>query len=407
MDTVRDYLHIYESFQADVLKDTKHKRHCKAIFQAAKRHKSDLAKQKKKTFPYTFDFAYAHDCCRFMESIAYVEGKWETPTITLYSFQVWVFSIIVGWRFKNDLLRKRFNQALLLVGRKQGKSTISAAFGLYCFLCENEIAPLCLVAATTGQQAHKVFSPARLMALNNKDLIQAFGLRILKSKIESYHNQGTFTIITSNSEHQDGHSPHLAICDEGHQLPTDLYNVLRSADGTRDNYLLLMISTGGLVDAGACWELMKTCRIMLKGKAELARTAAFIFELDTKDSIDNRDNWQKANPALRDDCKSSGLLMDSLESMYQESRTNSTLAFEFERKRMNRWGGTTSSYYRPEQWAKLKRPIPDPELIEQTILAFDLASVSDMTALVELHLLTTGDLYVIPTSGCPETHCSF
>ena len=385
----------YTAFQSAILADKKHKTFCKAIYLAAKRQQADLKKAKKKSYPYVFNFEYAQHLLDFIETLPYVEGRFETENIELYSYQIWCLSIMFGWRHRTDQYRKRFNQTLLLVGRKQGKSTLSAALALYCLLCEGEKSPLVLCCASSLNQTKKVFTPARQMIKNCTALRKAFHLRVYEEHIKCDDNGGHFHLLTSAAHHQDGHSPHLAICDEGHQLDNNLYNVLRSADGIRENYLLLMISTAGITFDGACWNLIKTCRAILKSEAEIETTAAFIFELDEKDELSNTSCWVKANPMLIDDCKAANTLKEKLQVMFAEAQTNPTLMFEFERKRMNRWGGDDVCYYSRPKWEELTSTlIPTAEEIDYTILGADLASVRDTTALIAMHILKNGLLYV-------------
>ena len=49
------------------------------------------------------------------------------------------------------------------MARKNAKSTLAAIIALYCVTSEGENGPQVLIAATTGEQAGKVFTPAKRM----------------------------------------------------------------------------------------------------------------------------------------------------------------------------------------------------------------------------------------------------
>jgi hypothetical protein len=49
---------------------------------AAQRHLDDLARSKRKDWPY-YDPWHGNDVCDFIEKLPHVEGSWDTPTILL------------------------------------------------------------------------------------------------------------------------------------------------------------------------------------------------------------------------------------------------------------------------------------------------------------------------------------
>lgn len=144
---------------------------CKWIILACKRHLKDLAKAKKKNYPYRFDETKAEKVCKFIELLPHTKGAWaaKREKIKLEPWQCFKTVCLFGWVRKHDNLR-RFRRALILEPRKNAKSTWAAAIGLYMLVADGEHGAEIYSGATTEKQAWEVFRPARLMAMQTPAL---------------------------------------------------------------------------------------------------------------------------------------------------------------------------------------------------------------------------------------------
>ena len=111
---------------------------------------------------------------------------------------------IFGWLRKADDLR-RFRKALLLVPRKNGKSQIAAAIGLYMLAVDGEHGAEIYSGATTEKQAWEVFRPARLMAQKSEAFRDQFGVEVNASNINILSTDSRFEPIIGKPG--DGASP--------------------------------------------------------------------------------------------------------------------------------------------------------------------------------------------------------
>lgn len=146
---------------------------CKWVKLACQRHLDDL---KRKNWEYAFDRWHGNDICDFVEKLPHIEGVWDTPTLTLEPPQIFILVSVFGWRRKADGHR-RFSYVYIEMARKGAKSTLTAGIALYCLCCEDEPGPQIIIGATTGEQAGKVFNPAKKMVEKTPDLREAFGLK--------------------------------------------------------------------------------------------------------------------------------------------------------------------------------------------------------------------------------------
>jgi phage terminase large subunit-like protein len=210
-----DFAAIALAYAKAAAADKKQVRHCKWVRLAAQRHLDDLKRSKAKDWPYRFDAGHANDICEFTELLPHVEGVWDDPNIRLEPFQIFILACVFGWRRK-DTGHRRFSVVYEEVARKNAKSTKTAAISLYCLACEGEPGAQVLTAATTFDQAKKVFHPAKRMVEKLPDLQDAFGLTAWAKSITCAESGGYMQPIHSKSKTQDGHNPHLVTMDELH-----------------------------------------------------------------------------------------------------------------------------------------------------------------------------------------------
>lgn len=243
---------------------------------ACKRHLDDLQRT---DWRYHFDDWHANDICDFIEKLPHVEGEWETPTIRLEPVQVFILTTVFGWRRADGF--RRFSTTYIEAARKFAKSTLTAAVALYCLTCEGEAGAQIVIGATTGEQAGKVFLPAKRMVEKTPALAEAFELETFARAVACRQNGGFIQPINAKGKTQDGWNPHLGVLDELHaHKDRALFDVIKSAFGARKNPLLWIITTAGFDTNGVCYEQRTVATKMLEGTVPLDHLFAIIFTLD-------------------------------------------------------------------------------------------------------------------------------
>lgn len=157
---------------------------CKWIFLSCKKHLEELKLSKDKSYPFYFDSAKAEKAIKFIELMPHTKGRWarERKTLILEPWQKFFVANVFGWMKRRNGLR-RYRRALLWVPRKNGKSALAAAIGLYMFSADGEYGAEVYTGATTEKQAKEVFIPARLMAKKTPDLVEYYGIEINASNL--------------------------------------------------------------------------------------------------------------------------------------------------------------------------------------------------------------------------------
>ncbi|MBI3936782.1 MAG: terminase large subunit [Betaproteobacteria bacterium] len=384
----RDYIKIALAYARKAARDTAGKRHCRWVRLACQRQLDDLARAKRdSSWPFRFGKWYAADVCDFVEKLPHVEGEWQSPTLVLEPWQVFILTTLYGWRHRETGAR-RFNTAYIECGRKNGKSPLASGLALYGLCCEGEPGPQVKCAATTGDQAEIVFGVAKRMAERTPALCAAFGVEVWAHAISSTVNGGNIRPINAKASTQDGLNPHMTIIDELHaHKDRALFDVLRSARGARKNPLSLYVTTAGYHLESVCMEQRTFLTKVLEGVLDADNYFGIIYTLDLADVSQgiaagddpfDEDVWIKANPNLGVSCDPKVLREEAV-----EARVNPAAEGEYKTKRMNLWLNAANGWLNMEAWNRCTDRDLRLEQFEgqRAWLGADLADRDDLTAL--------------------------
>ena len=365
---------------------------------ACKRFLNDLKRAAMRNPPFIFDEAEVDSACEFISNLPHVEGKWDTDTIQLKDFQVFLLANLFG--FRNLDGTRRFTSTLYAVARKNAKSTTAAGIGLYCLTMENEVGPQVIPAATTGDQARIVFNIARRMVERTPDLQSAFDMQAFMRAVSCYANGGIMRAINAKASTQDGLNPSCVILDEIHAHRShDLVNVLQSAAGARKNPLFLFTTTEGYETPGPWPEMRKFAQQILEGLFEADHFLAIIYAIDDGDDEFDSRVWQKANPLLEDN----DVLMSAISKDAEEAKAMPGRHAEFLIKRVNRQSSTAQGWVDLQKWKKCEGKVDLEWLKEYPCYgALDLASTRDLTSF-RLVWMVDGVIYTHGWRWIPQT----
>lgn len=374
---------------------------CRWIVKACERHLSDLRQSKKSDFRYKFDPKAAEKVCIFVQQMPHTKGKWaaKRQKLELESWQMFFLCSIFGWKRKSDGMR-RFRRALLLVPRKNGKSALAAAVGLYMLCADNEFGAEVYSGATSEKQAYEVFRPAKIMAQKNDELRDYFGLEVNASNLNIVDNGSRFEPVIAKPG--DGASPSCAIVDEYHEHKTDaMVDTMETGMGSREQPLMLVITTAGDNLAGPCYQMQLDAQKMLEGTVDDDQTFALIYTTDADDEWTSVETMKKANPNF-----GVSVSEDFLLARLQDAKTNSRKQSTFLTKHLNQWVGARDAFFNMDRWRKCTDSSLRLEDFEgrRCFIGLDLASKIDVAALEILFPLGGGDYirfgkYYLPESA--------
>lgn len=254
------------------------------------------------------DSAYVYDDRKAQYVIDFIQtfckhskGKWGGKPVVLELWQKALISALFGFVDKYTGLRE-YRQLILIIGRKNGKSTLASCIGLYLLVADGEAGPEIYSAATKKDQAKIIWKEARSMIKKSPALAKRLALRV--AEIRCGFNEGTFEPLGSDSDKLDGLNVHGVLIDELHALKDkNLYDVLVDGMTAREQPLCVITTTAGTVRDNIFDLKYDECERIIKGyddpEGYVDETVLpIVYELDKKEEWVYPDCWAKANPGL-------------------------------------------------------------------------------------------------------------
>lgn len=183
------------------------------------------------------------------KSFRLYEGtRYAGKPMVLKEWQVDFFMRLFGWVTWSPFLRqwiRRFRRARCWVPKKNGKSPMAAATGLYLTTRDGEHGGHTYSSAKDGEQARRFHEHAIKMVEQSPELLDECFVNYTKKVIFHRDTDSSYGVIAGdNIEGQEGLNGN-AIIDEGHVVDSRLAAVLEFMGASRDEPLEAMFSTAG------------------------------------------------------------------------------------------------------------------------------------------------------------------
>jgi phage terminase large subunit-like protein len=331
-----------------------------------------------------FSEAHAQHALGFFSFLRHSKDKFAGRPFVLSGWQAFWIAVMFGWLRKDSetgAWLRRFNKALWKVARKNGKTTLLAAVGLYLLAADGVLGAEVYSAATKMEQAKISHSEAKMMVRQSPSLRRL--LEVHRNSIFTRDHSSKFEPIGADAKTQDGLNPQGALIDELHAHPTrDLWDVLDSAMGARENPLMLAITTAGFqIDGSICLEQEDYCQKILQGVLLDDTYLAVLYDIDDGDDIFDEAIWPKANPNIGVSAR-----VDKLRQAALLARNVPGSRDNFETKHLNRWVRRQGLWFPIEKWIALpQRSYTLADVAPIAVKAYggmDLAVVSDLCSVV-------------------------
>ena len=255
-----------------------------------------------KSGQYVFDEERANHAIIFIERFCkHSKGKWAGKPVLLELWQKALLSALFGF-VDRETGRRQYRELLLIVARKNGKSTLAAGIGVYMLMADGESGPEIYSAATKRDQAKIIWSESVRMIQKSPALGKR--CKCLVSKIRCGFNDGVFAPLASDTNNQDGLNIHGALIDELHAIKDkNTYDVLVDGMSAREQPLCVITSTAGTVRDNIYDLKYDEGASIVAGYGDPEgyhdeTVLPVIYELDKRSEWTDSACWQKANPAL-------------------------------------------------------------------------------------------------------------
>ena len=238
---------------------------------------------------------FAENFCR------HSKGKFGGKKVVLELWEKALLASIFG--FIDIEGNRKYREAILIVGKKNGKSLLASIVGLYMLMADGEPGPECYAVATKKDQARIIWLEAKRMIAKSPTLAKR--TRPLIGEIDADFCDGVFKPLSSDSNTLDGLNIHAGLMDEIHQWKSGraLYDIIADGVTAREQPLIFITSTAGTIREDIYDQKYDEAKRVIDGYFDPTgykddRLIAFIYELDKREEWMDERCWKKANPGL-------------------------------------------------------------------------------------------------------------
>jgi phage terminase large subunit-like protein len=273
---------------------------CDKIYRTYKKIVFDLTDN---TSEYYYSPARANHIIEFIENFCrHSKGKMGGKPVVLELWEKALLATVFG--FIDIEGNRKYREAILIVGKKNGKSLIASCVGLYLQIADGEPGPEVYAVATKRDQAKIIWQEAKRMVRKSPALLKR--IKPLVSELSSeLFNDGIFKPLASDSDTLDGLNIHGILMDEFHQWKNGrpLYNIMADGVSAREQPLNFMTSTAGTIREDIYDQKYDEAELVINGYFDPngykdEHFIAFIYELDSRKEWLDPKCYRKANPGL-------------------------------------------------------------------------------------------------------------
>ena len=261
---------------------------------------------------YIYDPTYAHKRIAFQQKLCtQSKAPYYGKPIALMPWQLAWWEALYSFRMADTGLR-RYTEGLLLVARKNGKSTMFAADGNTDLFIGAGGSDICC-ASNDDRQAKLIWREIAGMRqrLDPKRFITRQNLTELRNTAENI----TVFRLSSKTQNKDGFNIDKTYLDESHDMEDDeIAEACWRGMSTKDEPLFLNCTTQGFVNDGYLDGKLKYCRDVIDGIIDDPHIMPWLYEQDSEQEVwSDPASWEKSNPSIRYGVKKTAKLMRDME----------------------------------------------------------------------------------------------
>jgi len=317
-----------------------------------------------------------------------------------FILELWEKALIqtaYGFKMKETGLR-RFNEVILLVARKNGKTTFIAGLDLAeFFLSKGGVDIVC--ASNTSEQANILFEEINNMREQSPALSNEKRSKKNIFFIYSPKTKNKIKKLSAQSRNKDGYNIEVGCIDEVHEMTdSKVYDAIKQSQSTKKEPLIFIITTEGTTVGGFLDTKLDYCRKMLKNEISDDRVLPWLYTQDSTNEIyENPETWKKSNPSLGV-VKTMVYLEDVMNKSKNDHSTRVTmLCKDFNIKQVDQGAWLTFADLNNESTYSI-----DFLRGSYAIGGVDLSSTTDLTSSILLIQKKDGKKYIIPHFFMPS-----
>ncbi|HEW0776607.1 TPA: terminase large subunit [Streptococcus pneumoniae] len=273
--------------------------------------------------------------------------------LLLQPWQHFVVVNLFGFYYKGTNER-RFKEALIMLARKNGKTSFTAAIALAYQILDTDSGSKCYIVANSVKQAMEAFGFLRF----NVERWNDKNIRIKDNNQEhsitaNFGDEGSFFIqaLANDESRLDSLNGNVIILDEAHTMRNSKkHGLMKKTMSAYRNSMLFVISTAGDIPTGFLANRLKYCQKVLKQL--VTDDSFFIFICKANQSADgdvvnylDENILKMANPSWGVTVSLKALKEEAEQDMNDPQTRN-----EFFNKTLNIFTNSMNAYFNPDEF---------------------------------------------------------
>ncbi|VPX08622.1 bacteriophage terminase [Streptococcus pneumoniae] len=273
--------------------------------------------------------------------------------LLLQPWQHFVVVNLFGFYYKGTNER-RFKEALIMLARKNGKTSFTAAIALAYQILDTDSGSKCYIVANSVKQAMEAFGFFRF----NVERWNDKNIRIKDNNQEhsitaNFGDEGSFFIqaLANDESRLDSLNGNVIILDEAHTMRNSKkHGLMKKTMSAYRNSMLFVISTAGDIPTGFLANRLKYCQKVLKQL--VTDDSFFIFICKANQSADgdvvnylDENILKMANPSWGVTVSLKALKEEAEQAMNDPQTRN-----EFFNKTLNIFTNSMNAYFNPDEF---------------------------------------------------------
>jgi phage terminase large subunit-like protein len=334
---------------------------------------------------YRFDEDAAGDAIDFIQQkLCHVKGELAGKPFILEIWEQAIIANLFGWKHKETGFR-RYQECLIFVPRKNGKTPLCATIILYCLFEDQEPGAEIYGAASEYKQAGFVFTHAWGMVRQEPELEQR--CKVFKGQSKAIEvgqpgdiDYGIYRVICADADPAHGFLTHVAVVDELHKQPNgDLVDALWTSTAGRRQPLLVYITTSDFEREGSICNEKEDYAIQVRdGIIDEPKFLPVIYKAEIEDDWTDEKVWEKANPNI-----DVSVSREYLRTACKRAQDTPTFENEFKRLHLNIRTQQDVRWIPMDKWNACGGPVAAETLAGRVCYGgLDLSTTTDISAFV-------------------------
>ncbi len=353
---------------------------------------------------FIYDTREADKRIKFEETFC-LQGKqpYYGKPLVLLPWQKAFWEALYSFRMADTGL-KRFSEVLLLVARKNGKSTMLAADAMADLFCGPGGMDICC-ASNDDKQARIIWEEVKGMRqrLDPKKAVSSDNITLITHKLKN----NRVMRLSAKSKSKDGLNLAVTYLDESHDICEDngqseIAEACWRAMSSKEEPLFINSTTQGFNRECYLDKKIQYCKAVIDGEIDDIHILPFLYEPDSEQEIwQDPNSWEKANPSMRYGVKKRSMM----EQYAARAKFDKASRIHFLTKDCNIPQSSGQSWLLLEDYSYKTEPVDLEEFRGGYYLgAVDLAATTDL-ANAKLLLMKPGDnkKYIVSRYYIPES----